>query len=267
MLVRDIVENIYPDSVLEESLKICRDNKLFNEKLAEMWYNGKIGDEFYKDNYLYSAHLLHKLPLDLPASLINIATHNRHSYIHDIASLFKYTHKNVLDFGSGAGNNGFTFANFGYNVDFADVKSPHFWIVHDLIDIMGMSSTCWYLSTDNVKSGRIDSTLCDQKYDIIVCIQVLEHAKNPEDILSMFYDMLSDNGLLILETFFDDCQGTAPYHYHENMEKGYNKPEYWKQVLLSNGFHPLMQWDQKEWRLLIKLPTTDVLTKNTELWM
>lgn len=263
MLIRDIVEKIYPDGMLESSLKICRDNKLFNEKLAEIWYNGKVGDEFYKGNYLYSTHLLHKLPLDLPASLINIATHNRHSYIHDIASLFRYTHKNVLDFGSGIGNNGFTFANFGYDVDFADVKSPHFWIVRELIDFLNMPSTTWFLDAGELTFEELRK----KQYDIIVCVQVLEHARNPEDILSMFYNMLSDNGLLILETFFDDCQGRAPYHYKENMCKGYNNPEYWKQVLLLYGFHPLMQWDQGEWRLLIKLPTTGDLTKTTEFWM
>ena len=159
----------------------------------------------------------------------------------------------MLDFGAGIGNWGFTFASFGYNVDFADVKSPHCWIVHDLIDIMNMPSICWYLNADDMSDGRIDATLCDHKYDIILCIQVLEHANNPEELLSMFHAMLSDNGLLVLETFFDDVQGLAPYHYKENLNKGYNKPEYWKQVLVSKGFHPIMNWDQDEWRLLIKL--------------
>lgn len=256
MLIRDIVEKIYPEEMLEQSLKICRDNKLFNEKLAEMWYNGKVGDEFYKDNFLYSAHLLHKLPLDLPASLINIASHNRHSYIHDIARLFRFTHKNVLDFGSGAGNLGFTFAHFGYDITFADVDSPHFRIIKALSKEMKVDAGF----------ATLPCSFAD-KSDIIICVQVLEHARNPEDILSMFYNMLRDNGLLILETFFDDVQGLAPYHYHENMDKGYNKPEYWNQVLLSNGFHPLMHWDQGEWRLLIKLPVTEHLTKNTEIWM
>ena len=248
MLIRDIVNKIYPDNVLEQSLKICRDNKLFNEKLAEMWYNGKVDDEFYKDNYLYSAHLLNKLPLDLPATLINIAAHNRSSYIHDIASLFRYTHKNVLDFGSGVGNNGFIFAHFGYDITFADMDSPHFRIVKELSEEMKVDAGFAYLGNT---ADAIE--LYSKKYEVIVCVQVLEHAKDPEDILIMLYAMLSENGLLILETFFDDCQGTAPYHYHENMDKEYNKAEYWKQVLLSHGFHPLMQWDQGEWRLLIKL--------------
>lgn len=249
MIIRDIINKIYPEGVLESSLDICRDNKLLNEKLSEIWNNGKVGDEFYKDNYLYSAHLMHQLPLDLPASLINIAAHNRLSYIHDIASLFRYTHKNVLDFGAGIGNFGFTFARFGYNVTFADVDSPHFRIVKALSDEMKVNASFANQFGYSVPTAQSSFTKCD----IILCIQVLEHARNPEDLLSMFYDVLSDNGLLVLETFFDDCSGVAPYHYKENMDKEYNKPEYWKQVLLKHGFHPIMNWDQQEWRLLIKL--------------
>ena len=242
MIIRDLINKIYPEGVLESSLEICRDNKLMNQKLSEIWNSGKVGDEFYKDNYLYSAHLLHQLPLDLPASLINIAAHNRYSYIYDIASLFRYTHKNVLDFGSGIGNYGFTFAHFGYNVTFADVDSPHLRIVKALSNEMKVNS----------KFVSLPSSFTD-KSEIIICVQVLEHAKDPEEILRFFYDHLRDNGLLILETFFDDVQGLAPYHLKENMTKGYNNPEYWKQILLSHGFHPLMQWDQSEWRLLIKI--------------
>ncbi len=248
MIIRDIINKVYPEGMLELSLEICRDNKLFNEKLSEIWNSGKVGDEFYKDNYLYSAHLLHQLPLDLPASLINIAAHNRSSYIHDIASLFRYTHKNVLDFGAGIGNNGFTFASFGYNVTFADVDSPHFRIVKALSNEMKVNA-----SFANLGHSVHATQLSFMKYDIIMCIQVLEHTRNPEDLLSMFDSVLNDNGLLILETFFDDCQGTAPYHYKANIDKGYNKPDYWKQVLIEHGFHPIMSWDQQEWRLLIKL--------------
>ncbi|KKN62417.1 hypothetical protein LCGC14_0512140 [marine sediment metagenome] len=249
MIIRDLINKIYPEGVLESSLEICRDNKLMNQKLSEIWNSGKVGDEFYKDNYLYSAHLLHQLPLDLPASLINIAAHNRYSYIYDIASLFRYTHKNVLDFGSGIGNFGFTFAHFGYNVTFADVDSPHLRIVKALSNEMKVRASFANQFGHTVPATQLSFT----KYDIIVCIQVLEHSSNPEELLSRFYKMLSDNGLLILETFFDDCQGTTPYHYKENMNKGYNKPEYWKQVLITHGFHPIMNGNQQEWRLLIKL--------------
>jgi len=256
MLIRDIVEKIYPEGMLESSLEICKDDKLFNEKLAEMWNNGKIGDEFYKDNYLYSANLLRKLPLDSPASLINIASHNRYSYIYDIARLFKYTYTTVLDFGSGMGNNGLIFAHFGYPiVDFFDVASPHSDILRELVRYLRLPDSSFIIEFG------------EMRYDVIICIQVLEHVRDPEGILSMFNKLLNNNGLLILETFFDNCQGAAPYHYRENMDRGYNNPEYWKQVLSKHGFHPLMQWDQGEWRLLIKLPTPGDLIQTTEIWM
>ena len=50
----------------------------------------------------------------------------------------------------------------------------------------------------DIESIRIEDFKCDEKFDTVLCIDLLEHIKKPHEVLRKAYELLNDNGYLII---------------------------------------------------------------------
>lgn len=149
-----------------------------------------------------------------------------------------------LDYGCGLGRYGLVFANFGWAVTFVDVEGHAFNLVKKWITMQ---------DRDNVRfiGVPVDEDYADlgnERYDVIVCFDLLEHVPEPIEMLRFLLSHLANDGLMLMEVFFDNLSqgGTvtpqAPYHLKRNYER-YNDREIWGRVLEAEGLKPIW-WDQ-----------------------
>ena len=230
---------------LDWLLRITSGSDYHNELLAERWHSTRRETEkeikdFYRDNIINSRSILHRLPLDSEISL--------DCFQPDCTEIANFLDKagseskavlHLLDFGAGFGNNGFYAHQHGYTVTFVEIESPHYYIIKRIIQ--------------HVQSKRLFLTteMPNRFFDLIISMQVMEHLKNPLKYLAKFYTHLFDEGYLIMDCFFDDCQGKAPYHLHENNVFGDTK--YWYRCVKQIGFQPVLQQDKiLVWKKLCK---------------
>lgn len=94
----------------------------------------------------------------------------------------------------------------------------------------------------NVKWFDVENTVTNfvEYYDLIMCCDVLEHLRNPSEIIQRLYKMLKPNGYLIL---------AAPFEYRDNAEHieaapidFYNNGGY---KFLKTNFNKVRQLNQK----------------------
>ena len=88
-------------------------------------------------------------------------------------------------------------------------------------------------NADNIVYKQIDfdSEQITGKYDGIVCFETLEHLKYPEGFLKKLYNVLEDNGTIIL---------SIPNSIYEELENGKNKDSYHLHVFTYNSIiHPI----------------------------
>lgn len=111
----------------------------------------------------------------------------------------------ILDYGCGSGQAGITFANSGCNqVYLADIPLPLFQIVKKMYSGRGIN-----FIEINEKFSLKDM------YDLIICIDVLEHVVQPDMVLKHLVEHLNNGKFLYIETFFGGYDH-APYHLEEN---------------------------------------------------
>jgi len=149
-----------------------------------------------------------------------------------VAEEYKNRCNTVLDYGCGIPTYGLTFHNLGYEVTLADVPGKMF----DLIKYR------------MVKQERRDIKFVDitqkyplkESYDITICQDVLEHVKDPVDVLKHLY--AHTNKLILMEVYFDWGGGMVPQHLHENYLR-YNDPDVWAKIVKDIGLKCIW-WDQ-----------------------
>jgi len=97
--------------------------------------------------------------------------------------------KVILDFGCGVGTHGIYFASRCNIVDLLDVKGP----LRDYAE--------WRCKNRklNVNILDQDTELEKDKYDIVICLDVLEHIADPVLAFNRIIQSLKSNGLLLLE--------------------------------------------------------------------
>lgn len=235
---RDLLLQIWNIDNIELE-KLCNetaDNFKYNAALSTLWNTQerttpKDIAEYYQENYLYSVHLLGKVPLDKEISENGFTTDElitkcltAYKESHDFQKGYGY----LLDYGSGFGNTGFAAYAMGYKVVMMDVDSPHARFVNVLVE---------YFNDKNLRFEFIrpaSPVLPDAMFDVIICWQVLEHVATPLKLLKKFRKHLFPDGLLIIDTFFDDVQKFAPYHLAKHNQFG--NIQYWYRCVESVGF-------------------------------
>ncbi len=82
------------------------------------------------------------------------------------------------------------------------------------------------------KNISIENLKTTKKFDYIFAFEVLEHVEDPDKVIEIIFNLLSENGYFI---------GTSPYPYAKNVladktHKYVLHPLSWKNLFLRNGF-------------------------------
>ncbi len=212
--------------------KQCTDNITWNLEMRRRWYakprnTSEQIEAFYKDNFLYSAHLLSKVPLDETVEPNKLHTDE---WIYTELEDAIRNKKHLLDFGSAFGNTGCVGYCMGYWVDMVDIDAPHSRFVE--------------MMTENVREKRLsfEYTSYEQlirdglwhMYDVINVSQVMEHLYRPLTVLRKLWEAMLPGGILLMDCFFDDYDDKAPYHLKRNNPFG--DVEYWNRCVAAIGF-------------------------------
>lgn len=113
---------------------------------------------------------------------------------------------------------------------------------------------------DNIRYDEfdLDNDTFKECFDYIVCFETLEHVKNPDIVLSKFYNALNDDGILFLsvpnEKFEEIIDGKSKDKYHLNVFK-------YKDLLnlfYSNGFNVLKVLGQSKTNKIVNSISPDV---------
>ena len=102
------------------------------------------------------------------------------------------TDMRVLDFGCGVGTHGLYFAQSGaQQVDFLDVQGPAIKYAKYRVEKRNLSDRSNFLLHD--------SDLGHERYDVILCVDVMEHLANPVAALVKVMAALKHGGFLLLQ--------------------------------------------------------------------
>lgn len=123
----------------------------------------------------------------------NFTYKNFFRYILPIISNFK-KRCSILDIGSGAGTISLFLAEHGYKVVGIDISQK---AVEASIQSAKELDLETKVSFFNTGFKKFDYT---KKFDIAICLEVIEHYKEDERLLIKVHDLLKKNGLLILST-------------------------------------------------------------------
>jgi len=122
------------------------------------------------------------------------------NYIITMISLFTHSYK-ILDFGCGYGNSSIILGENGLNVTATDFEGIN-------LDFVRFRSKKYRV---NVKAVPLDKLDWDEKYDAIVCFDVLEHLKKPSETLNKLLNMLVPRGFLFITNEFSGPDIEAPH--------------------------------------------------------
>lgn len=73
------------------------------------------------------------------------------------------------------------------------------------------------LGIKNVYNCFVQELPKDDKYDLIVCRHVIEHLKDPQDLINSSIDLLAPNGILVLVT--PNATSIEGFGYPERLER------------------------------------------------
>lgn len=121
--------------------------------------------------------------------------------------------KNILDAGSGFGQYEFFLAgrNKDWTIDAVDVKEEQ---VEDCNGFFGR------IGYNNVSFRVADLTkfVEKEKFDMVLCVDVMEHIEEDELVLKNYYDSMKEGGMLLISTPSDQGGSDVHHHDHEDYE-------------------------------------------------
>ncbi|MDP3791008.1 MAG: class I SAM-dependent methyltransferase [Candidatus Omnitrophota bacterium] len=170
--------------------------------------------QFYNDNPLYVFEL----------TKANASKERLEFHGAVIAFLLKNypasSHPKVLDFGSGVGSDAIKFSEKGHQVSFADIPGKTAKFAEYRFKKRNINA-CFVPITGEALNLK-------EKYDIIICFDVLEHISNPIKTLSGLVKHLTDNGVIGIINCPNDENGDHPCHLpHTFLSLG----KLWQQTL------------------------------------
>lgn len=157
------------------------------KKYHETNFDVNMYDEFYE------SHVFAPLPDDRALNAHRIIP--RISWALDIAKELKP--KSVLDLGCLEGYTALTIANHVDSVE----RVVGVDLSEDGIDLANSRKPLVKASCE-FKQGTIEDYLqkCEEKFDMIVCFEVIEHVLDPELLIKLIDKVKSDNGQVLIST-------------------------------------------------------------------
>jgi 2-polyprenyl-3-methyl-5-hydroxy-6-metoxy-1,4-benzoquinol methylase len=116
----------------------------------------------------------------------------------------------VLDYGCGIGVNGLMFAAQGHEVTLTDFESPKLLFARQLVEKSELDNV------EVIPFGELDE---EREWDLILCLLVMEHVKEPDLLLERLDSLLSPSGHIMLETDF--AHYDIPLHYKSDSPRYY----------------------------------------------
>jgi SAM-dependent methyltransferase len=123
--------------------------------------------------------------------------HYRTLVVRDFA--LRASGRQMLDYGSGIGSDAIVFGAAGYTVTLADIS--------DLL----LSFAAFRCRRRGLQARTIDlkrETLPASAFDVVLCLDVLEHIPSPVNVVRAIHRSMRDNGLLVVHAPF----GEDPEH-------------------------------------------------------
>jgi 2-polyprenyl-3-methyl-5-hydroxy-6-metoxy-1,4-benzoquinol methylase len=136
----------------------------------------------------------------------------------------------ILDYGGGIGDLCIGFAQKGFEVDYAELQGLKFEFAK------------WLFSkhNHNISVINLSQEKIFKKYNTILCIDVIEHVKQPEILLKNFVDHLEGSGRLIITALHPDVSEITPMHF----EMEFNPEEYLNSLGMIKAQEPFL-WIKK----------------------
>lgn len=144
----------------------------------------------------------------------------------------------VLDYGCGVADVGLYFAQMGFKVTLVDLDTPRAQFACGRFKRRGLNCDLITLNSTEVLPDIED------KFDLIIATEILEHFRYPTKMISFFYEHLQDGGLLFNSmgrTFERDRIGD---HLSESLDEG-NSIEY--KSNFQKKFEPLSVGSDLDW--------------------
>lgn len=120
--------------------------------------------------------------------------------------------QNILDAGSGFGQYGYYLGkrHKDWHIKGIDVKAEQITDCSNFFQKIKLENVC-FAKADLTRFAEPDT------YDLILCVDVMEHIEEDEKVFLNFYNSLKQNGMLLVSTPSD--RGGSNVHYH-NPEGG-----------------------------------------------
>jgi len=117
--------------------------------------------------------------------------------------IVKLARGKVLDYGGGTGYLSLKLVQEGFEVEYADIGGRTFEYAKWLFGQRGRAVKMIDVVKENLSAD----------YGTIVCIDVIEHVKDPKKVLKDFSERLGTGGRLIITALHPDISDKAPMHY------------------------------------------------------
>lgn len=114
----------------------------------------------------------------------------------------------VLDYGAGHAQYGLWLHFLGYKLTISDIPHDFFKFLQFICEKRNMG----------IKFAPIvgEVAVLPEKYDYIICSEMLEHCWNPLTVLQHLVNHMKEYGLIYISDFYNDCQGADPSHLKHN---------------------------------------------------
>ena len=175
----------------------------------------------------------------MPQVLANILISTDRGYVSN-RKLF-FPERRILDYGCGNGMLAFGLKHMGFNdITLADIPHRYNRFLKFISDKYGLGFRFIPVETWNEYP-------LDQKYDVIICNEVLEHVWEPEITLLHLTEHLEQLGYLYLSTFFNDMNGHDPSHLVKN--NVYQDVDKWFGIVEGMGLKKAFQDENGVWKI------------------
>ena len=195
-------------NVVEAFNKASLEPYTWSEKLAE----------FYRktDAFIYELVLWNR----------NSIKRRMRSFIAKYITQYEGTGKNVLCVGDGLGFDSFYFAQKGQNVTYYEVEGFSHRFASRLFSPAGSA----------IKVASEPQQIKKDYFDVVVCLDVLEHVKDVEDFVKQLVSFIRPGGILIVHAPFYMIHPSNPTHLKANRKYSGNLELYLQSGLrLING--------------------------------
>jgi len=143
-------------------------------------------------------------------------TYNRIDFIQPYLDIIKEKNiKSVLDYGCGVSDIGILLSQkYKKSVDLVDLNLPKIRLAQKRFNWRGLDTNI-YLVDDTEKLADIN-----KKYDLIIATEIIEHFRDPLEMINWFYSHLNKDGLLLLSIGRNFVRETGGDHLYESFEEG-----------------------------------------------